>query len=154
MRYSSKSYIKKKLDLSTTNFKFDIEDIINRLYNIKLSSTTVSATKKLDFSYLDWKIISNSNNINISELEKRFRKTRLNLPKHSKLFRGITPLTKEKQDIIVNKSFEYLDKINNSVIDESCITYTEPYEYSGYESDIDEYIDYIDYPDFEDFCDM
>ena len=33
-------------------------------------------------------------------------------------------------------------------IDETC---TDPYEYSGYESDIDEY---VDYPDLEDICDL
>ena len=41
-------------------------------------------------------------------------------------------------------------------IDETCISYTDDsYEYtvpkSGYESDIDEY---VDYPDLEDICDL
>ncbi len=157
MRYSSKSNRRKNLDLSSTNFNFDIDDIIKRLYNIKLSGTTVSTMKKLDFSFLDWKFTSNPNHININDIVKGIRKTKLSLPKHSKLFRGITPLTKEEEDIIVNKTYEYLDNTHMSVkdlmpclhnIDETC---TDPYEYSGYESDIDEY---VDYPDLEDICDL
>ena len=157
MRYSSKSNRRKNLDLLSTNFNFDIDDIIKRLYNIKLSGTTVSTMKKLDFSFLDWKFTSNPNHININDIVKGIRKTKLSLPKHSKLFRGITPLTKEEEDIIVNKTYEYLDNTHMSVkdlmpclhnIDETC---TDPYEYSGYESDIDEY---VDYPDLEDICDL
>ena len=161
MRYSSKSHKKKKLDLSFLDVKINMDDIIKRLHNIKLSDTM----KRLDFSFLDWKFISNSNNINdninINDIVKRIRKTKLSLPKHSKLFRGIIPLTKEEEDDIVNKSFEYIDNTHMSVkdlmpclhnIDES---YTESYEYNeskcGYESDIDEY---VDYPDSEDFCDF
>ena len=161
MRYSSKLNRRKNLDLSSTDFNFDIDDIIKRLYNIKLSGTTMSTIKKLDFSFLDWKFTSNPNHININDIVKGIRKTKLSLPKHSKLFKGITRLTKEEEDIIVNKSFEYLDNTHMSVkdlmpclhnIDETC---TDPYEYtvpkSGYESDIDEY---VDYPDLEDICDL